>query len=482
MKRPNPWFTAAALALAAGVPYLTEHWASQRLVSAAQLKRLFVDPLHGHPGVRLWEPTQAPILPLGLEAPSSAALDPQAMPSPEPSETPSASSGFAPLPVLKDGETPLPSGPMLEDPSNALKPFLAALARAEAGQGQVRISHFGDSPVTGDLITGEARARFQKLAGNAGHGWILPGRPWEWYGHLGVNLEAKGWRMHNAATSPQGSGDARYAYGMGGVSFSSSGGATTKLSTVKGMPFNHLELHFMARPRGGTVQVKVDDAAFEISTAASEAQPAKQIIAIPSDQNHSVTLKAKGDGEVTLFGLVMERDAPGVVYDAVGINGGAIHHLTLANAGAWIASLKLRRPDLVILAFGTNEAGYANIPGPGYEADYREMVRRIRAALPSVSILMMAPMDRDERNRSGQIGTMPSIPKIVETQRKLARELGCAFFDTFHAMGGPDASLHWYKADPRLMTGDFTHPTRTGADHVARLLVDALRAQKQGGK
>jgi len=472
MKRPNPWFTASLLGLAALVPFTRPSLTFYRILARPEMTKVFVAPFRGRPKVALWVKPESlnPVLPEPTPEPSAppASGPPQIVQESKPEQD---SGWIPPKPAIPDGETPLPSASFLEDSSGALKPFYEALARTQNGQGVVRISHFGDSPVTGDLITGEARARFQKLYGDAGHGWILPGRPWEWYGHLGVSLESRGWRMHNAATN----GKADHAYGFGGVSFTSSGGASTKLKTSKQSPFNQLELHFMAHPKGGTVEVKVDDETSEISTAAPEAHPARKLIKLASDEGHTVTLRPKGDGEVTIFGMVLEREASGVVYDAVGINGGAIHHLTLASANAWTASLRLRGPDLVILAFGTNEAGYVNIPGTGYEADYREVVRRIRSALPGVAILIMAPMDRDERNQAGEITTMPSIPRIVEAQRKLAKELGCAFFDTYRAMGGKDAAARWYRADPRLMTGDFTHPTRTGSDRVARLLVDALK-------
>ena len=79
--------------------------------------------------------------------------------------------------------------------------------------------------------------------------------------------------------------------------------------------------------------------------------------------------------------------------------------------------------------------------------------------------------------RSGEIGTMPNLVRIVAAQKRIATELGGAFFDSYRAMGGEGSAGRWYLAAPRLMTGDFTHPTRTGADRLARLLVDALQGR-----
>jgi hypothetical protein len=69
---------------------------------------------------------------------------------------------------------------------------------------------------------------------------------------------------------------------------------------------------------------------------------------------------------------------------------------------------------------------------------------------------------------------MPTIPRIVEAQRRIAAEAGCAFFDTFRAMGGEGTMARWYGREPRLVSGDFTHTTKGGSDRVARLLVGAI--------
>jgi hypothetical protein len=66
---------------------------------------------------------------------------------------------------------------------------------------------------------------------------------------------------------------------------------------------------------------------------------------------------------------------------------------------------------------------------------------------------------------------------LVAAQRRAAREAGCAFFDTFAAMGGEGAAGRWLQSSPQLMTSDLTHPTRRGSDRLARLLVRALVEQ-----
>jgi lysophospholipase L1-like esterase len=109
-----------------------------------------------------------------------------------------------------------------------------------------------------------------------------------------------------------------------------------------------------------------------------------------------------------------------------------------------------------------------------YEQDTKEAIGRIRAALPGVSIMLVGPMDRGARGKGGGIVTRPMIPKLINYQRRLAAETGCAFFDTFTAMGGEGTVATWCEARPRLMGGDFTHPTAQGAEIVGTLVYDAI--------
>src|SRR5882672_3120396 len=115
----------------------------------------------------------------------------------------------------------------LIDNNGALDHFYAALRDLHAGQSRrtVRIVHFGDSPTTADLITGDARELLQTRFGDAGHGFCLLGKPWAWYGHNGVDLSSDGWTIDPASMSKVKDG----LYGLGGVSFRGEAGAHTRL-------------------------------------------------------------------------------------------------------------------------------------------------------------------------------------------------------------------------------------------------------------
>ena len=365
----------------------------------------------------------------------------------------------------------------IEDPSgHALDSFFASLLKTETQGGQARICHYGDSPITNDGITSTARRKLQLKFGDAGHGFILIDRPWGWYEHSGVVREAsRGWE-----SDPMFISRGEHFYGLGGVSFTASAaGTSASFSTARegevGRSVSAFDLYFLMRPGGGDFDVEVDDQLVErVATANDEIKSGFHRVGV-AEGPHKLTIKIVGNGTVQMFGVTLESSHPGVQYDSLGVNGAFIgllaHYL---DADHWAEQLGHRNPDLVIIGYGTNESQFEKLSMTQYELDTKEAIRRIRAALPSAPIMLLGPMDRGARGAGGGIVTRPMIPKLISYQRRIAAETGCAFFDEFAAMGGEGTVARWCEARPRLMGGDFTHPTAQGSEIVGSLIYDAL--------
>ena len=359
----------------------------------------------------------------------------------------------------------------LSDPARSLDHFFEALYRTEIRQpGAVtRIVHYGDSPTTADLITGDARKLLQIRFGDAGHGFCLLAKPWAWYDHNGVSISGSGWTIDPATQSKLRDG----LYGLGGVSFRGDAGTHANF-TLKDSGHTALEVSYLRQPAGGIFQVSAEGRMLAtVDTKARAMEPAYTIIQIPPSSRHFEIRVASGP--VRALGVRFEKPGPGVEYDSLGLNGAFVSVLArMFNAGHWAEELQHVQPDLVIINYGTNESGYASFVDQSYGKELKEVVRRIRAALPEASILLMSPMDRGTREAGGEIGTMPTIPRLVTIQQRVAMETGCGFFNTFLAMGGPGTMGQWYQAEPRLVGGDFIHPMPAGAKIVGNLLYQAL--------
>jgi lysophospholipase L1-like esterase len=370
---------------------------------------------------------------------------------PAPAKVPPAKAPIAAAPVANKS-TP---DALLDDSDGALDRFYQSLARG----GLTRIVHYGDSPTTADLITGDVRAILQARFGDAGHGFILPAKPWAWYEHSGAKVEGKGWKIVPASHFESHDG----LYGLGGVSFTASS-ATSRIQFTATQ--SHFELWFLREPDGGSIALTADGVELGTIDTAGEKGPGFAAFQA-KEPAHTLELRVL-QGHVRIFGVSAERGPTGVVYDSLGLNGASTTVLTrMFNEQHWTAELQHRNPDLVVLNYGTNEADFANFVETQYEKELREAIRRLRAALPEASILVMSPMDRGRKNAAGEIETMPTIPELVAIQRRVSRETGCGFFDTFHGMGGDGTMARWYAAQPRLVSADFIHPYPAGGKQVA---------------
>jgi lysophospholipase L1-like esterase len=357
----------------------------------------------------------------------------------------------------------------LIDNNSALDHFYAALRDLHTGQSRrtVRIVHYGDSPTTADLITGDARDLLQERFGNAGPGFVLIAKPWAWYGHHGVDVSATGWKIDTAV------GSMREAnYGLGGAIFTGPVGATSTLH-LTAHDSTSIEVQYLDEPGGGTLEIFADGTpAGTINTAGDAKKDNATTVSLPPGTKQ-VQLRVSGS-PVQVFGVVFATNDRGLTYDSIGLNGASTTVMSRAfNPDSFSIALEHRNPDLVVINYGTNESGFPSYVEKQYEGELIRAIGRVRAALPDTSILIMSPMDRGERS-GDQITTMRAIPEIVAIQQRVAEQTSCGFFNTYQAMGGNGTMGRWYDRRPAMVGADLIHPSPQGAHIVAQLLIGQL--------
>jgi lysophospholipase L1-like esterase len=355
--------------------------------------------------------------------------------------------------------------PNLSVPPGSLDHFFDALARPGA---TVRILHYGDSPTTADSITADVRRLLQRRFGDAGHGFLLIAKPWAWYGHNGIELNASGWKIEPASQDRA----ADHFHGLGGVSFRGESGAYSRV-TLPDDKHTDAVVYYLAQLDGGSFTVSAGDTVItSVNTAAEEKKPGFAEFALP-EGTKEVELRVTS-GRVRLFGYRFDKDTPGVQYSSLGVNGAQVQMLVrYFEVGQWTAALRHENPDLVVVNYGTNESIFPEYIDGEYPDELRKVIARIRAALPGASVLIMSPMDRGVME-GGAIVTPPALEKLIDVQKRIAAETGCAFFNTFQAMGGAGTMGRWYAEQPRLVSADFTHPLPQGAARVGALFEQAL--------
>jgi len=356
----------------------------------------------------------------------------------------------------------------------ALSVFYAALRRSalRAPSAITRVAHYGDSSVAADEITHTARRMLQTRFGDAGHGFMLTAKGSMFYGHRDVtHRESDGWELQNIVRKQLSTG----YYGYGGVVAVGKAGQFTLFGTNPqgpiGRSVSRFEVFYQRYEQGGPLQLIVDDKEEQsLDTRAPGPEDAWQVIEV-ADGSHVLTLRAQGD--VRIYGVSQERNVPGVVYDSLGLVGARAERLLDAQPAHMAAQIKHRDPDLLVLGFGGNEAGDVLDP-VRYARSLTQVIKLMHAGKPQMSCLLFGPLDQGTRNARGDVVTLPAVPGIVEIQRRVAGEQGCAFFDTYKGMGGEGAVGRWYRARPRLFSPDYRHATPAGYTIIAEMYYRAM--------
>jgi lysophospholipase L1-like esterase len=205
-----------------------------------------------------------------------------------------------------------------------------------------------------------------------------------------------------------------------------------------------------------------------------EAGDAVHTIDVP-DGPHRLEVRYTGNGRVTLYGVVMEREGPGVVYDSLGMVGTRASRMLNFDQAHIREQLRTRGTNLLVLGFGGNDAS-DNTTEERYYEQFKQVIAHMRGDRTDLGCLIFAPLDQAERDERGNIRTMPMVPRIVAAQRRAAFEMGCAFYDTWEAMGGSGAMQRWSRARPALAFTDYRHATPEGYRVIADLYYMALLA------
>ena len=450
----------------------------------------------------------------------------------EPQGPASASIMQVVAPTASPAPTPGPDddGPRvaaaLEAPPGSLDALYGALHAVEARAPGARagLVFFGDSHTAGDGLTGRLRTVLQERYGDGGRGFVLAGKPpVRHYYQRQVQYGCDGeWSAELG-----GKRDAIEPFGLGGVRLHGRDRrARAWVATCDGCitsgNVGRFDVYYLRTAASGRLAYRIDDGGWKkVPTAAASATA--DVLSIPvEDGPHRLTLRPGGGGGVELFGVAFERERPGVVVDSVGVVGRRLAHLASWDWSVIGPQLARRRPRLVVLQYGTNEAEETDLDLDLLARRYDDVIARIRAAAPDASILVLGPPDMARRPGGALCGDAPAVarngsvprvtrpgvpvlapmgddprigidpatgeaippecqwltparlPGIIEVQRAAAARAGVAFFDSQAAMGGADRMDLFFHLDPPLAYSDRVHFTTQGYEQWADLLLAEL--------
>ncbi|MBN1335069.1 MAG: hypothetical protein JXB39_03815 [Deltaproteobacteria bacterium] len=369
----------------------------------------------------------------------------------------------------------------LEGQSEVLARISHVIRRGDGGQ-RVRLTFYGASHTEGDHWTGRIRRVLQDRWGDLGHGFVLPAAPFAGYRGQDVNLcRSEGW-FGDWASRSSGRGDG--LLGLAGVSVSSSdpqdfGWVETTHTNAQGRRVSRFEVFALGQPGGGTLRIQVDQAPERAVSTVAPCPTLQRIRVEVPDGPHRLVLAPSGDGEVRIFGVSMEREGGGAIVDALGVRGETASSWLTWEPSMAAQGLAALDPDLVVLAYGTNEANDSRWEEAAYRRELEAVLARLRAVLsPEIPCILVGPSDRGVKLSQDRYAVWDRTERVATVQREVAPLWGCAFWDWQAATGGPGSMVAWRLHDPPLAASDLIHFTPTGYALVADRFLAALLAMR----
>lgn len=343
----------------------------------------------------------------------------------------------------------------------------------------VRAVWFGDSHTAADFWVQPVRKLLSEQFGSGGPGYLYAGLGV--YRHGAANVEVEGhWRTLPRAPSgfvkQQGDG----VYGLGGMrTVPRDERARVTLRARRGALHGRARWQVIYRlPEAGSrFALQLDPGQrVEVKAGVGTVQASGlSMLELESEPEASLTLFG-AVGEPEIFGVVLEGSEPGVVLDTLGINGARVATPLTWDAAQFSAEVKRRNPDLIILAYGTNEIGDQVAPSR-YAAHFDALLARLRDGAPQAACLILGPTDRALPDWHSN----PRGAEIEAVERQVAEQQGCAFFSMIDAMGGQGALQRWAFSSPALARKDRVHLTIDGYEMLGRTLGEDLLARWRDG-
>jgi lysophospholipase L1-like esterase len=358
-----------------------------------------------------------------------------------------------------------------------LQDFFAALAALEHGErhDHVRILWLGDSHTNADFLTGAVRSTLAARFGDGGPGFVRVGA--KSYRHDAMKI----WRVGEWSIDPfppakrtvQDDG----VFGLGGMRTVPKGGdsfAAKRIGSDTTSP-GRFEVAYQLPPGSSFRFELAGHAQLVDASTPAEVTPAGIAHLVREEPLGSYVEIKPAAGSPRFFGLVVERrDKPGIVLDTSGIDGARIETALAWNEACLEQEVSRRAPQLVVIAYGTNEA-HDHAKVEKYGPQLGELVTRLRRGAPSASCLVLGPTDAPDGE-----GSLPRVAEVAKALQAAAAQNGCAFASLQQLMGGEGSFARGSIGKERLSQPDHLHLTPRGyqalGEALSKQLLDAYSA------
>ncbi len=346
--------------------------------------------------------------------------------------------------------------------SNFNEPNTAKLNAAIQNR-DVHVVQLGDSHTAADEMTHVLRQQLQNALGDGGMGWGMPmyfsGQRMARFGY-----DNSGWRPVSSRTQRNDN------YTLGGLNaVPQHAGATL---TIKAKQVEQVQ----------KILVSIRQAANDMPFTGIDADGKTFTLEAPVKNNHwqTVTFTAKLPFTITAQNTqnsalggwwAKNQNGSGAVVSALGINGAELSYWNRWS-NDWQNELTAVAPNLVILAYGTNEAYNDNLDVEQARSILMDKIQKIRAISPQTAVMIVSAPESLKRT-AGECGSRPiKLSAVQSMQLQVAQSMHTLYWDWQKAMGGSCSMKSWINQG--LGRADGVHFSASGYQRLGRSLASDL--------
>jgi LysM repeat protein len=410
---------------------------------------------------------------------------------------------------------------------NALEPLFQKLKNLQQQKTKINIVHIGDSHIQADFFSGKFRQNLQQQFGDGGRGFVFPYSLAKTNGPSDIRFSSnETWESQRNIYADNGnpvglSGIALWTKNKGfaiemNVKTKESGFSKLKIFTPNNQKMFDVALaskiiklesdipkNIVHKIRNGESLSVIADK-YNVSIKAIKSANglrnnnirAGKTLKIPSNQmekrvverSEFIPLKTnREDGfhsfasdsllhkiyfiqafdqtDFAFNGLVLENDAPGIVYHTIGVNGAKCSDYN--KFPLFFEQLKALQPDVVIISLGTNES-FDKLVTAEYFQQLTAMMESITSHNPSVAFLITTPPPSQFKRKYPNTFVAEYAKQILAE----AEVRNYAVWDLFSNFGGL-FGIH-QNVKEEMIGADRVHYTKAGYEKQGQLLTEAF--------
>lgn len=356
------------------------------------------------------------------------------------------------------------------DKNDQMKYLISALNKSK--NKQVRIAHFGDSIILGDIITEYLREKLQQKFGGQGVGFM--------------NIVSDDNRMRRTTTHTY-SDDWEYIsfltrnpknlpVGISGALAIPKIGSWVKYEAnpvyKSSSSFSLIKIFYRDADKTSQIQYSIDDGS-PINVNLTEGNELKKLEIKLKSNSKKFYMKFIAGKSPIFYGVSLESSNNGVYVDNFPMRGNSGASLSDISKETLMQFDNYIHYDLIIFNYGANVSSTNKGIFTVYENKMVKVIEKFKTAFPKTSFLLISSADRTQKVGSN-FKTNPDVNLLIEAQKNIAERTNIAFWNLQEVQGGNDSMDDWVNASPPLALKDYAHFTYLGGEKVANFLFDAL--------